>query len=381
MDSYIYEKIILYLPLNDILKCKQVCHLFNAIISEDLFWKHIYNRKFYKNGRYVNTSGLSYYDKCKKICQDTTLIDDIIENCQAESDSVSDRIMKLKNRRKHCYLRILFKNEITLSSNINSPSDEYDRFNFRVVKIPKSIKYFNEITNVNLSHNTITEIPDELCMLKNLVNLNIKYNKISTIPSSIKNLENLKKLDISHNEIEEIPEELYLMKSLEVLNIKFNMVRWISSSIKGLENLIKLNVSNNRIRGIPKELFMMQNLQNVDMSNNMIGMLPKMIKSTNKIENINLSHNLISAIPSELFLLEKLKNIDLKNNQINKIKNRITTVVNVECIDLQNNSFDDIMSVINKMKLRGKKKLIIILNKYQIEIFHDNNGSLRMSIS
>lgn len=340
MDSYIYEKIILYLPFSDILKCKQVSHLFNDIISEDIFWKQIYNKEFNDN-KLKNISESNYYDECRKLYQITTLKKDINDNCQfIESPDDNKAINKLKKRVTKCYLKFSYQYEIILSG---SPGYYYDKniytercvFNFPLGKIPKSIKNLNDIESIDLSFNIITWIPNELCVLKNLTKLNMRNNCITEIPPMIKNLENLKELNISRNEIEKIPDELFLMKSL----------------------------------------------QKLDMSLNVINRIPESIKNANNLEIIDLGYNTISVIPDEVFMLENLREIKLNDNQIENFPNKIRQLKNIECINLKNNCIEDYPTIINKIKLTNKNKLEIILNIFRFEIFYDKKQSMRISLS
>ena len=75
---------------------------------------------------------------------------------------------------------------------------------------PKKFDYqeFINLRSIDLFNNGISEIPESLFRLTNLIILSLEGNKISKIPESLLRLTNLKWLFLSNNQIREIPESL-----------------------------------------------------------------------------------------------------------------------------------------------------------------------------
>ena len=89
-----------------------------------------------------------------------------------------------------------------------------------------------DLSYLNLSHNMIDHIPQELCTVRNLLELNLSHNQISSLPSEISDLQQLAVLDISHNQITKIPPTLtFLEKSLKLLTVHPNPISNIPNSI------------------------------------------------------------------------------------------------------------------------------------------------------
>jgi hypothetical protein len=65
------------------------------------------------------------------------------------------------------------------------------------------------ITNLNLSNNNLTELPDVFHLFKNLKSLNLSSNQLTSIPPSISKIVPLRKLNIVNNQINHIPEDLF----------------------------------------------------------------------------------------------------------------------------------------------------------------------------
>ena len=68
------------------------------------------------------------------------------------------------------------------------------------------------LTELDLSENELTEMPEELGGLTNIEEINLSMNKLEKLPASIANLKQLKKLTIFNNKISQ--EEQAKIKAL-----------------------------------------------------------------------------------------------------------------------------------------------------------------------
>lgn len=109
-------------------------------------------------------------------------------------------------------------------------------------------------TEILLDHLQITDIPDEIEDLKNL----ILFDENGTIVKP--------KLEIylSHNKIRTITPRLFdLGESLHVLSFRTNKIKHIPGAIGRLSNLHYLNLSSNSIQFLPYQILEMEKLQNL----------------------------------------------------------------------------------------------------------------------
>ncbi|KAL6605572.1 L domain-like protein [Neocallimastix sp. 'constans'] len=169
------------------------------------------------------------------------------------------------------------------------------------LKIPKSIKNLYLI-DVNLSQENIDEIStaniEKLSLVECYFANDIKFDSFKTL--------NLKKLSIAfpfyndkdsedknYGKLKEIPELFYSFKDLEELYIKKQRITSLSNKIGNLKNLKILNLRDNDIENLPEEVSKLDNLEILDLSHNKIyADLPESYNHLSKLTEIDLSENL-----------------------------------------------------------------------------------------
>lgn len=124
------------------------------------------------------------------------------------------------------------------------------------------IPRLEELKELRLIRNMLTNIPDTFSQLKNLEELNISSNMIKELPDSFIHLEKLTCLNIANNRFKKIPHCVFKFSNLKFLNISGNFINDLTSSIVQLKSLITLNIANNRIHDITI-VENMTNLENV----------------------------------------------------------------------------------------------------------------------
>lgn len=93
-----------------------------------------------------------------------------------------------------------------------------------ITKIPpKFAVKFSLITDLNLSNNTMSKLPDELADLAALERLDISHNAFIALPHAVYKMPKLSKLNASHNHIVEIEvDRLEQTESLEDVDLQEN---------------------------------------------------------------------------------------------------------------------------------------------------------------
>uniref|UniRef100_A0A336LJ76 CSON005652 protein n=1 Tax=Culicoides sonorensis TaxID=179676 RepID=A0A336LJ76_CULSO len=109
---------------------------------------------------------------------------------------------------------------------------------------PKFVLKFSLLTDLNLSHNQMSKLPDELSDLLSLQKLDISHNSFITLPPVVFKMQKLKELKASDNQIIEIDsEEMITSESLELVDLRNNPLTPLCHTwIKNLKPQLSYNV-------------------------------------------------------------------------------------------------------------------------------------------
>ncbi|QCK16248.1 leucine-rich repeat domain-containing protein [Mangrovivirga cuniculi] len=78
-----------------------------------------------------------------------------------------------------------------------------------LTEFPQWITELPNLVTVGLGNNLITEIPEEIGNLKNLTGLHIEENRLETLPASLSKLKKLNFIDVEYNNITTLPEGMF----------------------------------------------------------------------------------------------------------------------------------------------------------------------------
>ncbi|CAH0722441.1 unnamed protein product, partial [Brenthis ino] len=167
---------------------------------------------------------------------------------------------------------------------------------------------------LRISDHKLKEIPEDVFSLsESLRNLDLSKNKISQIPEDLSLLKLLKQLNLSSNNIQIIPASLSNLKKLELLNISFNSISTLPDSLLNLSNLKQIYLNNNKFKTFPKQLLGLHSLEVIDLSNNKMTEIPSGMSNL-YVTELNVSQNEISALSEDLYLAPRLKILRLEEN-------------------------------------------------------------------
>ncbi len=105
--------------------------------------------------------------------------------------------------------------------------------------------------NSNGGFTTLTELPESIGNLSNLVQLYVDDNELTTLPESIGNLSNLFYLVAHFNNLTSLPESIGNLSNLIFLDLGYNQISYIPDSIGNLSNLQTLWIFDNQLSTIP----------------------------------------------------------------------------------------------------------------------------------
>eukprot|EP01135_Chromosphaera_perkinsii_P004493 Nk52_evm17s284 gene=Nk52_evmTU17s284 len=136
--------------------------------------------------------------------------------------------------------------------------------------VPSEIfEYTPLVENIDLSVNSIKEIPCTIILLKKLSVLKLDGNLIQDLPREFSALQSLRELYLANNRLKDIPNQIYDLKSLETLVVCDNaLTTLLVEKLSELPELSFLDVSNNSITELPPTLGRLENITTLNVGGN-----------------------------------------------------------------------------------------------------------------
>lgn len=191
-----------------------------------------------------------------------------------------------------------------------------------------------------VSHNMLTSLSPAVTELRKLWYLDLSFNHISEVdPNLDTNLINLKEFNLGHNEISVGLFTLQAFRELENLDLSFNkLTTYIIPDT--LEKLREVNLAGNGISSLGS-LDRLINLETFNFQQNKLTELDKFLfVDSPNIKEVNFSGNNIEKLEDFVFDPHSPKHIDLSNNRLKKLK--FPGWQNVETLNLKGNGLESI---------------------------------------
>ena len=97
----------------------------------------------------------------------------------------------------------------------------------------------------------------------------------------------LQVLDLHHNQLEKLPEEIGLLKNLRVLYVHHNKLKKLPDSIGDLTRLQSLDLSSNALKELPVTISKLKRLRTLDVSKNVkLKKLPKQLGHCHSLDKL-----------------------------------------------------------------------------------------------
>ncbi|XP_078673421.1 uncharacterized protein LOC144912269 [Branchiostoma floridae x Branchiostoma belcheri] len=234
-----------------------------------------------------------------------------------------------------------------------------------LVTVPLQVYQFKDVVTLDLSYNKIARITPDIADMRSLEVLLLKENLIKSLPLKMASLVKLRRADLSNNRlVKAVPEVLLGMNNLEELDLSGNQLttfpekprlkrvtklnlarnRFVSfpKAVLGMRALIELDVSFNTIREMTDdEECRMRFLKRLDVSHNELPFLPRFILDLKSLEVMDASANKLRRVSDGPCHLSKLRRINLSQNEFQSVPKIVSLLKGVEDIDISNNQMAD----------------------------------------
>ncbi|KAH8388453.1 hypothetical protein KR093_006575 [Drosophila rubida] len=137
-------------------------------------------------------------------------------------------------------------------------------------QLPNGLQHMSKlVTELVLSHNTISVVQPFISQFTRIAYLNLSNNLLTDLPHEFGVLNTLRELNIGNNRLTFIPKALYELQGLEILLASDNHIKALN--VAGLENMGRLNtldLRNNDIESIPPILGNLTNITHLELVGN-----------------------------------------------------------------------------------------------------------------
>lgn len=202
--------------------------------------------------------------------------------------------------------------------------------------------FVKSIVNLDLSNNKLLTVSSSIYFLSHLRNLNLSHNDLEKFPLSLpirSHLDDLEVLNLSHNNLLEITEDITFCVLLKLLNLSHNRISVIPENIRGLMVLENLDLSHNSISDTKYLTYI--NPKFVNLSHNDLRSIPRFFGLA-QLEHLDISHNNITY--------ELLRDDEVRRNQFAEL---VYGVISTQ----YGNDISDSEKHLNKIRIYNKYSL------------------------
>ncbi|KAE9248380.1 hypothetical protein PF004_g3885 [Phytophthora fragariae] len=174
-----------------------------------------------------------------------------------------------------------------------------------------------DLVKVDLSHNAIPSISDEIAGLTSVTSIKLTKNALQVLPEGFFELQALTYLDLSHNQLEQdLSESFGALVGLKELVLSGNKLSRLPDSIALLENLEALHVDENSLTALPERIGRLHKLHVLMAHTNQLTELPTSFGALRNMQNLDLKKNRLESTGDALAGLSRLKFLDLRQNRL-----------------------------------------------------------------
>lgn len=229
------------------------------------------------------------------------------------------------------------------------------------------------VTDIDLSYNDITEIPEDLLAGKTeLTQFVLNGNYISAIPAGLfKDSKKLVNIYMSNMNLSKVEAGTFAgLSELDQLDLQSNKITDIEAgAFDGLTKLTQLGLDTNKLSSLPDNLFeSLTSLTFCGLSENEFSRIPKTVEQLSAVESLYLNWNKLISVDNISFgKLGNLKILQLAWNEITSLPSgMLAQNKNLESVDLYDNRITSVSADMFPKTAEGLTKLDLQLNEMNL---------------
>ena len=175
------------------------------------------------------------------------------------------------------------------------------------------------ISHLKLAENLSSFPLEILTLADSLEILDLSHNVLSSLPDELVQLTKLKIIFAFQNNFEHLPEVLGKLPQLEMIGFKSNKIKQVAEASLPAQ-LRWLILTDNLIETLPNSLGERPRLQKLALAGNQLTHLPQTLSQAYNLELVRISANKLTECPEQLLNLPKLAWIAFAGNPFSEVK-------------------------------------------------------------
>jgi MFS family permease len=237
----------------------------------------------------------------------------------------------------------------------HSPMTErYDVSNRGLAELPDEIRAMRELRELYIYDNQLTTLPPWIGELGDLRVLDANRNRFASLPGSIGALRNLYYLYISDQQrLGALPETIGGLASLAYLNASHDALTVLPDAVGDIVTLVELRLDDNALRELPESMRRLTRLRELHLTSNQLRKLPVWLGELGSLRRLTLRNNKLRDLPESLGVLTNLRDLDLRGNELRTVPDALGRLVSLERLDLRWNPIAGQPEVLRALDARG----------------------------
>ena len=152
----------------------------------------------------------------------------------------------------------------------------------------------------------LRHVPEEIFDLADSLEvLDLSHNSLSSLPDQLPRLHRLKAIFLNNNQFETVPEVLAQCPQLSIISFKSNYLTHLSETALPLHTRW-LILTNNQLTALPATLGKLSKLQKLMLAGNRLQSIPDALSACLNLELIRIAANQLTSLPQWLLTMPRL---------------------------------------------------------------------------
>jgi Leucine-rich repeat (LRR) protein len=200
------------------------------------------------------------------------------------------------------------------------------------------IQNFSNLQVLRLRNNNISNYPENMDKLVNLMYFSSYNNPLTTFLPKPQAYRSLHFIELQHCHIDSIPASIAYLNLLSSFHFgNTNDTLKLTSTLRFLKKLKDLSFENCILDSFPKPLFQISSLQFLSLSNTNTKALSSHFERLPDLEVLIIENNPLETIPFTIYKAQKLRILSLRGNKLSRLPDSISQLENLSVLDLRGN--------------------------------------------